>query len=393
MTEKTSGPAVPRRGIIGWMFFDWAAQPFFTVITTFVFGPYIVSRMVDDPDQGQTMWSFGLAAAGLVIALLSPVLGSIADNTGPRKPWIGFFAVLKIAALCLMWFAAPGSDILWVLGLFIIATVAAEFSIVFNDSMMPSLISKEQVGRISNIAWGLGYLGGMLVLVIILGFFASNPDTGLTILGQKPALGLDPKLAEGDRASAPLSALWYLVFIIPMFLFTPDLKGRKPLGPAISQGLTALKSTFGEVRQRAGIFRFLIARMIYQDGVTALLALGGTFAAGMFGWITIELGIFGIILNVVAIFGCMVAAWMDARMGSKSVVLISILFLIAATVGIISTGPGYTLFGLLELPAKTLAPVWHPSRESIYCLWSVDRFGIRSGTSLLPLLPGAQRAG
>ncbi|TGV64215.1 MFS transporter, partial [Mesorhizobium sp. M00.F.Ca.ET.149.01.1.1] len=97
------------RGIWGWMFFDWAAQPFFTVVTTFIFGPYFVSRMASDPTAGQAAWGYGIAAAGLVIAVLSPVLGSIADQTGPRKPWIAFFAAIKIISLSLLWFAAPCS--------------------------------------------------------------------------------------------------------------------------------------------------------------------------------------------------------------------------------------------------------------------------------------------
>ena len=163
-------PKASKKGIWGWMFFDWAAQPFFTVVTTFIFGPYVVSRMVDDPTSGQAAWAAAVAVAGLFIAFLSPVLGSIADKTGPRKPWIGLFAILKICALLGLWFATPGSSLIWVLSLFVIATVAAEFSIVFNDSMMPSLVPSKQVGEISNIAQGLGYAGGLVILFLVLLF-------------------------------------------------------------------------------------------------------------------------------------------------------------------------------------------------------------------------------
>ena len=168
----TAEPRTPRRGILGWMFFDWAAQPFFTVVTTFIFGPYVVSRMASDPAMGQAAWGCGIAAAGFAIAILSPVLGSIADQTGPRKPWIGFFAAIKIASLCLLWFAAPGSSLFWVVAAFSLASVAAEFSTVFNDSMMPRLVAKADIGRISNIAWGLGYLGGMIVLIFVVALMA-----------------------------------------------------------------------------------------------------------------------------------------------------------------------------------------------------------------------------
>ncbi len=383
MSEEQTAETHPvsKKGIWAWMFFDWAAQPFFTVMTTFIFGPYVVSRMVSDPDAGQAAWAASIAIAGLFIAVLSPILGSIADKTGPRKPWIGVFAVLKITCLTLLWFAAPGSSLIWVLGVFILATIAAEFSIVFNDSMMPSIIPQKQIGRVSNIAWGLGYAGGMIVLILVLLLMAANPETGLTLLGSSPILGLDPAQAEGDRATGPLSALWYFIFILPMFLLTPERGDRSAsLKNAIKSGISELKSTIGEARQRVGLFRFLVARMIYQDGVAALLALGGTFAAGMFAWQTTELGIFGIILNVVAIPSCLIAAKLDTVMGSKRIVTISIFMLMAATVGVVSTGADYTLFGLISFNDAGAAGLFGSSAEKAYIL-----FGLLIGAAFGPV--------
>ena len=219
MTDVTGlppAPVVKRRSVWGWMLFDWAAQPFFTVVTTFIFGPYFISRMASDPATGQAAWGYGIAAGGLLIAVLSPVLGSIADQTGPRKPWIAFFAVLKILALCGLWFAAPGSSLVLVVSLFTLASVAAEFSIVFNDSMLLRLVPKAEIGRVSNLAWGLGYLGGMIVLIFIIAFLAASPESGKTLIGLDPLFGLDPVQGEDARASGPISALWYAVFILPM---------------------------------------------------------------------------------------------------------------------------------------------------------------------------------
>lgn len=359
------------RGIWGWMFFDWAAQPFFTVVTTFIFGPYFVSRMAGDPNTGQAVWGYGIAAAGLVIAVLSPILGSIADQTGPRKPWIAFFAAIKITSLILLWFAAPGSDLFLVVALFSLASVAAEFSTVFNDSMMPRLVPKSEIGRISNIAWGLGYLGGMIALIFVVTCLAGSPETGKTIIGIDPLFGLDPKLGEDARATGPLSAGWYFLFILPMFFFTPDAIKGIPIGPAVREGLLELKSTLAEVRKRGGIFRFLVARMIYQDGVNALLALGGTFAAGMFHWSITEIGMFGIILNVVAIFGCWVAARLDTALGSKAVVMIALVMLSVATIGVVSTGPGFTLLGLIQLPTTDSGGLFGTAAEKAYILYGL----------------------
>lgn len=370
----------PKAGIWGWMLFDWAAQPFFTVVTTFIFGPYFVSRLASDPAVGQAAWGYGIAISGLFIAVLSPVLGSIADQTGRRKPWIGFFAIIKILSLVMLWFAAPGSGLLWPLVFFSLASVAAEFSIVFNDSMMPRLVAPKDIGRISNVAWGLGYLGGMIVLIFVVAFMAGSPETGKTMLGLAPIFGLDPALGEGDRATGPLSALWYLVFILPMFLFTPDTTRGLPVGRAVRAGLSELKSTLSEVRQRPGIFRFLVGRMVYQDGVNALIALGGAFAATMFGWATAEIGTFGIILNVVAIFGCLAASRLDTMIGSKAVVVTCLLLLTIATVGIVSTGPGFTLFGLVQLPGADSGGLFGTPAEKAYV-----GFGLLIGIAFGPV--------
>lgn len=362
------GP-VRKRGIIGWMFFDWAAQPFFTVVLTFIFGPYFVSRLHDDAAQGQAMWAYTVTISGIAIAILSPVLGSIADATGGRKKWIASFACLKISALLLLWFAAPGSAIWLPMLCVILASIAAEFSIVFNDSMMPRLVSKDEVGRISNMAWGLGYAGGLVALFIMLLLLAGSPTTGKTLLGISPLFGLDPAQGEDARVSGPLSACWYLLFILPMFLFTPDTRTGAPLGTAIKTGLHELAGTLSELKQRIGIVKFLVARMIYQDGINGLLALGGTFAAGMFGWKTIEMGVYGILLLVVAIGGCYAAGKLDTRVGSKRVVSASLICLIIATIGIISTGPGYTLFGLLPLSVADSGGLFGTAAEKAYIVF------------------------
>ncbi|SDP40175.1 MFS transporter, UMF1 family [Phyllobacterium sp. YR620] len=378
LTSETT--ASTKSGIWGWMLFDWAAQPFFTVVTTFIFGPYFVSRMASDPALGQAAWGYAIAVSGLFIAVLSPVLGSIADQTGRRKPWIAFFAVIKITCLVMLWFAAPGSGLIMPLIFFSLASIAAEFSIVFNDSMMPRLVAPKDIGRISNIAWGLGYLGGMIALIFVVAFTAGSPETGKTMLGLQPIFGLDPSAGEGDRATGPLAALWYLVFVLPMFFFTPDGARGLPIRPAIASGLARLRSTLAEVRQRPGILRFLIGRMIYQDGVNALVVLGGAFAATMFGWATAEIGIFGIILNVVAIFGCLAASRLDTMLGSKTVVVAALIVLVIATIGIVSTGPGYTLFGFIPLPGADSGGLFGTPAEKAYIC-----FGLLIGVAFGPV--------
>ena len=378
---REARPALRRPGVWGWMSFDFAAQPFFTVVITFVFGPYFVSQLASDPATGQEWWAWSATIAGLLVAIGSPFLGSVADRAGPRKPWIGVFAVLKISALCLLWFASPGSSLFVASLLVVLASIGAEFSIVFNDAMIPRLLRNEEIGRVSNVAWGLGYAGGIVFLIVALAFLAGSRETGLTLLGLTPAFGLDPAMGEGARATAPLAALWYLVFILPMFFLTPDRPRGERVSAAVRQGLGDLLATFREIRERKPLFQFLIARMIYQDGVNALIVLGGAFAAGMFGWTLTESGLFGIILNVVAIPSCFAAGLIDQRFGSKAVVVIAILCLSLATIGIISTSPDSTLFGLLSFaPTAPGGGVFASGAEKSYIV-----FGLLIGLAFGPI--------
>lgn len=281
------------------------------------------------------------------------------------------FAVIQIISMFCLWWAAPGSPIIYPFIFIILASIAAEFSIVFNDSMMPRLVSKDDVGKLSNTAWGLGYLGGMIVLITVVALLAGNPETGRTILGLKPLFGLDAVLGQDARITGPIAAVWYLIFILPMFLFTPDAPRGLPMRSAVGLGIGELARTLKSLRHRPGISRFLIARMIYQDGVNGVVILGGTFAAGMFGWPTIEIGIFGIILNVVAIFGCLVAGRLDARLGSKTMVVIGLVMLLIATIGFISTGPGFTLFGLLKLSTVDSGGLFGTAAEKAYVMYGL----------------------
>ena len=366
-------PKTSRRGILGWMFFDWAAQPFFTVVTTFIFGPYFVARLTSDPVAAQTDWSNAATIASFIIAILSPVLGAVADETGAKKRWIGFFAMIKIGSLMMLWFAAPGSPIIYPMIFWILASISAEFSIVFNDSMMPRLVAPKDVGKISNIAWGLGYLGGMIVLFAVLLLLAADPHTGVTLIGLKPLFGLDPALGEEARITGPISAIWYFIFILPMFFFTPDVKNTGVrLGAAVTSGMKDLKAALIELAAtKRNLLRFLIGRMIYQDGVNALIILGGAFAAGLFHWATIEIGIYGIILNVVAIASNMVAGWLDGLLGSKKVVLMSLISLMFAAFGIISTAHDSTLFGLIQLSPVDHGGLFGTAAEKVFIFYGL----------------------
>jgi MFS transporter, UMF1 family len=336
----------PRSAVIGWILFDWAAQPYFTLITTFVFAPYFATHVAPDPASGQALWGFATAAAGMAIALLSPVLGAIADASGRRKPWIATFGALLVIGAALMWFGKPGdvSVIPPLLFAYAIATIGVEFATVFNNAMMPTLVPPERIGRLSGTGWATGYVGGILSLILVLGFLAANPDTGRTLFGFTPLFGLDPASHEGDRISGPLTSLWFIIFVLPMFLLTPDYPARHPLKDALRAGLSELKETLIDLPKQRSLAAFLLANMIYTDGLVSLYAFGGIYAAGTFGWSTIQLGIFGIILAIAGTFGGWFGGKLDDLFGPKRVIAGSMTMLLASVVAILLVDRDSVLF-------------------------------------------------
>ncbi len=343
----------PRRAaVISWIFFDWAAQPYFTLITTFVFAPYFTTHVASDPASGQALWGFATAAAGLMIALMSPVLGAIADASGRRKPWIAAFGTLLVIGSCLMWFGKPGdaSVIPPLLLAYAIATVGVEFATVFNNAMMPSLVPPDKIGRLSGTGWATGYVGGILSLILVLGFLAANPETGRTLFGFMPLFGLDPVTHQGDRITGPLTGIWFIVFVLPMFLLTPDYPAKRPVREALRAGLIDLKQTLGELPRRKSLAAFLLANMIYTDGLVSLFAFGGIYAAGTFGWHTIQIGSFGILLAIAGTFGAWLGGKLDDKLGPKRVISGSLLILLLSVIAILLVDKDSILFVSVAAP-------------------------------------------
>ncbi|VAW21673.1 Uncharacterized MFS-type transporter [hydrothermal vent metagenome] len=344
-----------KKGIFSWMLFDWAAQPFHTLLVTFIFAPYFVAKVAENSVDGQALWGQAMGIGGIFIALMAPFLGALADATGPRKPWIAVFSLTVIAGTALLWLATPDGNapVNLILLAFVLALVGIEFSTVFTNSMMPSLVPRSELGKLSGSGWALGYIGGIIALIMVLGFMAASPTSGKTLFGLTPVLGLDPGQYEGERASGPLTAIWYLVFIIPMFLFTPDLPKLAGKTRAVRTALSNLWATVSKLPERKSYFSFLITSMLYRDGLNGLYMFGGIYAAGVLGMSTTQIGIFGILAAVAGTAGAFFGGRMDAKLGPKTVVFWSCWLLVIAGTVIVSSTPESILFVVPVTSAST----------------------------------------
>ncbi len=314
--------------LFSWALYDWANSAFFTVIQTFVFATYFVSSIAESDASGSAWWGNTIGAAGLVIAVLGPVLGAIADQTGRRKPWIIGFSLLCIVTTGLLWFVEPSNNFLLLsMVLIFLGTVGSEAAIIFYNAMLPTLVEDHRMGRWSGWAWGLGYAGGLMCLVVAL-FVFINVET--------PPFGLDSAQAENVRATFIMVAVWYLLFSIPLVASTPDLE-QKTLGmsEAIRNGWKQLKTSIKNVQKYKPIARFLVARMIFIDALATVFAFGGIYAAGTFEMGQREVMMFGIGLNLTAGLGAALFAWIDDWIGSKQTIIISLGGLIITTTAVL----------------------------------------------------------
>jgi UMF1 family MFS transporter len=372
--SRNANEHATRRGLFGWVMFDWATQPFYTLVVTFLFAPYFVNGFMDDPAYGQTLWAYATGGAQLIAALLAPVLGAIADAGLPHKPWIAAFSALLIAGLCGLWFAIPGEHWLvpFVLVSFGAATLGAELATVFTNSMMPGLISDKRLGTLSGVGWAAGYVGGLISLALVAGLLVADPTTGKTLLGLDPLIPIDPTTREGDRLIGPFSALWYFVFVLPLFLFTPDQSEKAPVENAVRASLGRLAGTVKNLlRHHRTVALFLLARMLYADGLGAVFAFGGIYAASVFGWGATELGLFGILLTIAGTIGAGLGGLLDDRLGSKAVIVGSLLLFIAASIGVLSIDADEVLFVIPVAPKLPASGTFSSPGEQAYLLFAM----------------------
>jgi UMF1 family MFS transporter len=324
-----------------WAFYDWANSAFPTVVSTFVIAAYFAQGIAPDPATGQSLWGWALAVAGLCIAILSPLLGAVADAGGRRRAMLGLFTVMTALATAGIWFAKPDPAFtFYALACVALATVSFEIGTVFYNSMLPQVAPPQHIGRVSGLAWGLGYAGGLACLgVALVVLVQPNPSP----------LGLDRSEAEHVRATALLVAVWLLAFSWPVLLALPDPLGRKPSwAQAAAAGLAEVVALVRTLPRNPLLARFLVARLFYTDGLNTLFAFGAIYAAGTFGMGFEQILVFGIAMNVAAGLGAAGFALIEDRVGSRRMVLAALVAMVALGVPLLLTD-SETWFWILAL--------------------------------------------
>ena len=319
--EMTSSSAYDRRAVFAWSMYDFANSSFTTLVVTFIYATYFTKAIAPDELTGTTLWSRGVAIAAVVVALLSPPMGVLADRGGYRKLFLFIATAIAVTGSVFLYAVEPG-QVVRALFWFVIANIAFEMGIVFYNAFLPDIAPPEKIGRISGYGWSLGYVGGLLAMAIAMVGLV-NPET--------PWLGFSRETGENVRATNLLVAAWFALFSIPIFLWVKE--NRSPVAPGkntLLASFSQLRDTLKTVGQYREIVKFLAARLFYNDGLITLFAFGGIYAAGTFGFSFEEIMVLGIVLNVAACLGAFALGFLDDLLGGKRTIQISLAGLILA---------------------------------------------------------------
>lgn len=359
-------PARDNRRIWGWYFFDWASQPYNTLLLTFVFGPYFAEvargyylgqgyEAEAAKAAAQAYWGFGLTLSSIIVAVLAPFLGAVADGTGRRLVWVWIFSALYVVGAWGLWWVLPGGEadmLRWAVILFGLGFIGMEFATIFTNALMPSLSDGDDLGAISGNGFAFGYLGGLISLLIMLALFADSGDTGKTLIGIDPLFFPDTESRAGTRFVGPFTALWYIVFMIPFFLWVKEPKGGAGalnIGAAMASLWELIKS----LRFRRSLAAYLGSALMYRDALNGLYAFGGVYASNVLDWSITRIGIFGILGGLTAMGTSWLGGRLDARLGPKPVIAGSMVVLVLVCLLIIGMDREQ-IWGIPFAPASSM---------------------------------------
>jgi MFS transporter, UMF1 family len=318
------------RSGVSWALFQGGRDPYVILCTIYILAPYVATTVFPDPVEGQATIASWHKYGGLIVALTAPLLGSMADKLGHRKPVLFLVTAAMVACIFSLWWALPagqGGLPIWLIGVLTAGTgVLFAYSEVLHNSMLPIATSPARLPHVSGLGLALGNLASVGLLVFVLWGLAFPGRVDWAFVPKAPLFGLDPQYHETSRIVAPLSAIWFALASIPLFLFCRDAKPTginlvKASKDGVSGLIGAIKRLFN-TDKNAGLF--LLARMLYVDGKTAILIFAGLTAAGVFQWDLLEMSAYGVVLSIFAVFGGLFAGNLDAAIGAKRSIVIEI---------------------------------------------------------------------
>jgi len=334
----TNSDVAPKRtkGTFAWALWDWAEQPFPTIFQTFIFPIYITSAAFGPEEDTSRALGLAVTLAGVAVALVAPVFGRRSDEAGRRKFWLVMNTLILSGVMASLFFIEPTAEMLWLgLIIFSIGGFVQEVAFINYYAMLKQVSKPTNIGKVSGFAWGLGYIGGILLLLVSLVGFVQT---------ETPWFGIPTEDALNVRAVFLFSAVWFLVFSIPLFLSVPEVKAKENrekenIVESYFKLWAQLKSLH---RQAPETLKFLIASAIYRDGLSGVFAFGGALGSLAFGFELAEVILFGIAANVMAGIGAMVGGFFDDKIGGKRTIMISLIGLTIAGAGVFafaSLGP------------------------------------------------------
>lgn len=358
--SASGGACASPLGQWAWAWFEGARNPHVLLITIYIFAPYFAQHLMKNPVAGQALWADLNTLAGVIIAVIAPFMGAIADAGGRRKPWLFVFSVTLGLTAAALWFALPdeqGLPFFTICVLLVATFVSFDFTAVFHNAMLPTLVPERRVGALSGLALALGNFSGVILLVFMLIFFVLPGVVDWPFVPAKPWFGIDQAAHEPERMVGPLFLVWFAVLGLPLFFFTPD-QPRIALGPleAVRRGTDSLLRTVRSLDRYRNVASYLVARMIYNDGNNAILIFGGIYAATTFSWGPLDMLVYGVILSVFATFGGVFGGWIDHKFGSQRGILISVGGTMVGLVLSLSMRPDTILF---FIPYDTTQPPVH----------------------------------
>lgn len=349
MTLSDSG----RGAVFSWSLYDFANSAFTTLVVTFIYSSWFTHSLAADSISGTAMWSRGVAITGIVVALLSPVLGALADRHACRKKLLGATTILCVVCTAALYLPSNG-QVMAALVLFVLANIGFELGTVFYNAFLPEIASPERIGRISGYGWALGYVGGLLCMGIAMVGLVDN---------ETPWFGFTSENGQNIRATNLLVAAWFGLFSLPLFVRLREVKSRKPDHGEADGTLVQLWKTLGRIREYRQISRLLLARLLYNDGLVTVFAFGGIYAMGTLGFTFQDLMFFGVSTSAAAGVGAFFGGYLDDWLGGKRTVLLSLGGMVLASLTAVSTDNASVFWGASLCISALAGPAQAASRS------------------------------